>query len=72
MSAQPWQEAFLGVSAVLGEPIEQSVGALDDRGAFRARMLLRGMRSSSRDMRALAIARAVAQVVAQLDEMSLR
>jgi hypothetical protein len=71
MSTGPWQEAFLGVSAVLGEPLEESLGALDPSAMPRDSALLRGLRSSSREARAQAIARAVAPVVVGLDEMRL-
>ena len=72
MSSQPWQEAFLGVSAVLGETLEESLGALGENAAVHASRLLRGLRSPSRDARAQAIARAVAPVAVALDEMRLR
>ncbi|HXN31420.1 MAG TPA: hypothetical protein VN894_06135 [Polyangiaceae bacterium] len=72
MSAQPWQEAFLAVSLVLGEPLEESLSAIGEGATLRAPLLLRGLRSSSREVRAHAIARAVAPVAVALDEMRLR
>jgi hypothetical protein len=72
MSAQPWQRAFLGVSAVLGEPLEASLVALGDAGTLPAAELLPPLQSPSREVRALAIARALAAVLPGLDEIRLR
>ena len=71
MSKQPWQEAFLGVSAILGETLEASLDALGESATIRAGELHRGLQSSSREVRARAIARAVAAVVVGLDDMRL-
>ncbi len=70
-TAQPWQEAFLGVSAILGEPLEVALDALDDTATIRAAELLRGLRSASREVRARAMARTVAAVVVAIDDMRL-
>jgi hypothetical protein len=71
MSIQSWQEAFLGMGAVLGEPLERSLGMLDAAGPRHAQELLRAMRSPSRTTRARAIARAMAAVVVDIDRMQL-
>jgi hypothetical protein len=71
MSKQPWQEAFLGVSVILGETLEGSHDALGESATIRAGELHRGLRSSSREVRARTIARAVAAVVVGLDDMRL-
>ncbi len=72
MSPQPWQEAFIGVSAVLGEPLEASLVLLGESATLHAPQLVRGLRSASREARAEAIARALAPLVVALDEVRLR
>lgn len=71
-SAAGWESTFLAVSAVLGEPLEASVGALGDEGAARAAAMLRGLRSESREQRARAIASGVSEVAVAIDAMRLR
>jgi hypothetical protein len=83
MSNPPWHEAFLGVGALLGEPLDESLRALgggvlpghDDATAGVAEALselLGALRSPSRPVRAHAIARVVTAVAVRLDEMRLR
>jgi hypothetical protein len=67
---QPWQRAFLGVSAVLGESLDASLSALDRTSSCME--LLPALRSPSREVRARAIAGALAPVLAGLEEMRLR
>ena len=67
-----WPAAFLGVSAALGEPLEESLDALDPAGRQQAAHVEASLRSASRNVRAGGIARAVAAVVIDLDEMQLR
>jgi hypothetical protein len=67
-----WPQYFLGVSAALGEPLEESLEALGQVERRQAPELLAALRSSSREVRARGIARAVAAVVVGLDEMRLR
>jgi hypothetical protein len=71
MSARAWHEAFLGVSALLGEPLEASLRALDEAAVNRAGDLVRGLRSSSRDARARAMAGAITALVVELEAMGL-
>lgn len=71
-STSGWESAFLAVSAVLGEPLEESVRALGDEGAARAAAMLGGLRSESREQRARAIASGVSEVAVALDAMRLR
>lgn len=72
MGSNRWQEAFLGVSALLGEPLDQVVRALGDAAAMGAsRELLSGLGSPSRTARANAIARACVPVAAALDGLRL-
>jgi hypothetical protein len=68
----PWAETFLGVSAALGEPLEESLQALDPAGRQLAADLEASLRSPLREVRARSIARIVAEVVIGLDEMRLR
>jgi hypothetical protein len=72
MPTQPWQEAFLAMSAVLGETLEASLGALPGDPALHAPDLQRALRASSREERAHAMARALAEVVVGLEQMRLR
>jgi hypothetical protein len=67
-----WPEAFLGVSAVLGERLDQSLLALGQEERRQTAELIAALRSSSREVRARGIASAVAAVVVGLDEMRLR
>ena len=67
-----WPEAFLGVSVAIGEPLDESLEALDAPAKDRASDLLEALRSPSREVRARGIARALAGVLVGLDEMRLR
>jgi hypothetical protein len=104
MISPAWQRAFLGMSAILGEPLDASLGALDltlaidatsarvDGAGARAagvpspsppgrrhsndgiryvEELLPALRSPSREVRARAIAGALAAVLVGLDELRL-
>lgn len=59
------------MSAILGEPLDVSLGALDDDTSSRSE-IVRLLRSSSREVRARAMARSVAEVVVSLDETRFR
>jgi hypothetical protein len=72
MSTQSWQEAFLGVSGILGEPLDTSLAVVGDASISQVAGLLPALRSSSRDTRAHAMARTVTSVLMGLDEMRLR
>lgn len=67
-----WSESFLGVSAALGESLEQSLGALDQEAIQEAGPVLAALRSTSREVRARGIASAVTAVLVGLEEMRLR
>jgi hypothetical protein len=71
MSSGQAEPAFLAVSALLGEPLEQSVAAMGDAGAVNAADLLAALRSSSRQARARAIARALSEIALDLEAMQL-
>jgi hypothetical protein len=68
----PWQDAFFGVSLILGERLEDAVRAVDETRAAKAGAVLGALRSPSKSVRARAIAGAVAQVHADLDALRLR
>lgn len=74
---ESWQEAFLGVGALLGEPLEESLRALEVGAAdgppraHDAGELGVALRSPSRRVRAQAIARAVMGVAVGLEQMRL-
>ena len=72
VSAGSWQEAFVGVSAVLGESLDDSRSALCEEQRVKAAVLLRSLRSPSRQTRARAMAGALARVAAELDSLRLR
>jgi hypothetical protein len=67
-----WQEAFVAVSAVLGEPLEASISALGEVASMRVAALVSGLRSPSRSARAEAMARAATEVARDLERMRLR
>ncbi len=61
----------MGVSAILGEPLDTSLGALAD-DISSCSEIVRLLRSPLRELRARAMATSVAEVVVRLDEMRLR
>lgn len=67
MIAGDWQSAFFAVSALLGEPPEAATLAVGDAGTLHAAQLAADLRSPSREVRARAIARALAPVALALD-----
>jgi hypothetical protein len=72
MRTQSWQEAFLGVSAILGEPLDASLAALGYDSVAGAASLLAELRSASRDVRARAMTRAVTTLLVGIDDMRLK
>ncbi len=66
-----WRSAFLATSALLGEPLEAAILALGDASAVAASQLVRELRSSSRDVRARAIARIMTVVASEVDAARL-
>jgi hypothetical protein len=64
-----WEPAFLAVSALLGEPVDVASAALDEAAARAA--LAGPFGSPSRSVRAAAVARVVAALVAELDGATL-
>ena len=65
--ALDWQQAFLGVSALLGEPLERALSALGPAHATRTEILAGPLRSAERRERAEAIARIVTAVARELE-----
>lgn len=63
-----WQPAFLAVSTLLGEPLDVAASALGDGGA---RELGGPLGSTSRQVRAAAVARLVASLLAELERARL-
>jgi hypothetical protein len=63
-----WQPAFLAVSTLLGEPLDVATSALADGGA---RELAGPLGSRSRQVRAAAVARTVAGLLAELERARL-
>jgi hypothetical protein len=63
-----WQPAFLAVSSLLGEPRDVAVSALGDAGA---REMAGPLGSTSRQVRAAAVARTVAGLLAELERARL-
>jgi hypothetical protein len=67
MSAdRDWQLAFLAVSSLLGEPLDVAASALDDSGAPEG-----PLGSTSRQVRAAAVARAATSLLAELQRATL-
>jgi hypothetical protein len=65
--SERWETAFVAVGAIVGEPVESLAAALGSSGEHHAADLLRALRSPSRDTRARAIARVVAEVALSID-----
>jgi hypothetical protein len=63
-----WEQSFLAVSTLLGEPLDTAAEALED-GMTRARH--GDLVSPSRPARAAAVARVVAGLLAELERASL-
>jgi hypothetical protein len=63
-----WQPAFLAVSTLLGEPHDVAASALGDAGAGA---LAGPLGSTSRQVRAAAVARTVAGLLADLERARL-
>jgi hypothetical protein len=72
MSARNWDRAFLAVGALLGEPLEPWVAALGGAPTPEAKELMGALRSSSRDRRALAIARVLSEAARDVDALVVR
>jgi hypothetical protein len=69
MSAdRDWQLAFLAVSSLLGEPLDVAASALDDSGAPE---MAGPLGSTSRQVRAAAVARAATSLLAELQRATL-
>lgn len=66
-----WSSAFLAVSFLLGEPNDAAEAALGDRGSAQAAALARVLRSSPREVRAQAVARVAAGLLANLEKARL-
>lgn len=66
-----WEIAFVAVSALLDEPLEAIVEALDDTGRAIASETLRALASNTREERARALARALSEVAVAVDALRL-
>ena len=73
LGAHAWQEAFLAVAVLLGEPVDAAVAAAGLAGAAGSSRpdLVQRLRSPSRDVRARALADGLTPVVLVLTEMHL-
>ncbi|MDP9151301.1 MAG: hypothetical protein M3O36_15365 [Myxococcota bacterium] len=69
--APDWQAAYLAVSALLGEPVDEALLHVDPASRAGAEEVVRELRSSSRHARGRAIARIVSEVVVALDALRL-
>jgi hypothetical protein len=67
-----WQEAFVAMSAVLGEPLDATLAALDGQESTSAAALVACLRSASQSVRAEALARVATEVAKDLERMRLR
>ena len=67
-----WQQDFVAVSATLGEPMSAVIEALGEAGVARARDLVQRLQSGAQAARAIALAKALAEVVEDLEERGLR
>jgi hypothetical protein len=65
-----WESGFVALSAVLGEPLEQIVDAIGERGVENAASVVRGLKSRSRASRATALAAVLAGIASELDRMA--
>lgn len=63
-----WQPAFLAVSTLLGEPLDVAASALGSEGG---REMAERLASASRQVRAAAVARTVAGLLAELEQARL-
>jgi len=68
MSAR-WEPAFVAVSAIVGVPTDEAAAALGPGGAANAEAVLAALRGGSREARARAIARPLADVAAAIDAL---
>jgi hypothetical protein len=63
-----WKTSFVAMSAILGEPLDGALQALEDASDVSGTPLVRTLRTSPRDERARAIAAALLRVVSALPE----
>jgi hypothetical protein len=66
-----WWSAFLAVSSLLGEPGDVARAALGEAGSPQSLALSNALGSPSREVRARAVARVVAGLVAELEQSRL-
>lgn len=68
MTERPdWSSTFLAVSSLLGEPVDVVEASLGEAASPQSRALSKVLRSSSRAVRAQAVARIVTNLVAELE-----
>ncbi len=66
-----WLPAFVAVSVLVGESLDGALEAAGAQGAAQVAELSRGLRSPSRDARALAMARVLSEVALAVDASRL-
>jgi len=70
LGARAWQEAFVAVTVLLGEPVDAAVALAGGPGSPLSDLVQR-LRSPARDVRARALADGLTPVVLTLTEMRL-
>ena len=67
-----WEVDFVAVSATLGEPMSATLAALGESGAARAGEIAHHLQGGTRTSRAVALAKALAEVAEGLEGLALR
>jgi hypothetical protein len=71
MAMDRWETAYLALSAFVGEPLETVIASLVDGAGNPADLPSFAVASSDKDVRAAAVARALAEVSIGLDGLRL-
>ena len=66
-----WEAAFVAVSVIAGEPLDAIGTALGEAGMARAGEVVRALGSTSKEVRARALARTVSEVALAIDASRL-
>jgi hypothetical protein len=69
--SERWEPAFVAVSVAIGEPLDVALDAVGPEGLLHAGELVQGLRATSRDARARALARVLTQVALECDALRL-
>ena len=70
--SRAWETDFVALSAALGEPMSSVTGALGSAGVLRAGEIVPLLQGTVKSARAMTLAMALAEVVADLERMELR